>query len=110
MLRVVMTTVESLKQAEELSDKILVRKLASCVSMFPITSKYWWKGDIERAEEILLLIKTHQERVQELLNFLRAEHPYEVPEILVIPIEISGEDYLRWVEDVTIREAASSDR
>ncbi len=110
MLRVVMTTVESLKQAEELSDKILKRKLASCVSMFPITSKYWWKGDIERAEEILLLIKTHQERVQELLDFLRKEHPYEVPEILVIPIEISGEDYLRWVEDVTIREAAPSDR
>jgi periplasmic divalent cation tolerance protein len=110
MLRVVMTTVESLKQAEELSDKILRRRLASCVSMFPLTSKYWWKGEINRAEEIILLIKTHQELVKELLNFLRAEHPYEVPEILVIPIEIANEDYLRWVEDVTIRETASSDR
>jgi periplasmic divalent cation tolerance protein len=110
MLRVVITTVESLKQAEELSDKILKRKLASCVSIFPITSKYWWKGEIERAEEILLLIKTHQELVQELLNFLKVEHPYEVPEILVIPVEIANEDYLRWVEDVTVREAASPDR
>ncbi|MDW8035878.1 MAG: divalent-cation tolerance protein CutA [Candidatus Korarchaeum sp.] len=110
MLRVLITTVESLEQAEKLSSEMLERKLAGCVSMIPLVSKYWWKGKIERSEEVMLVIKTHQATIGELIDFIEKRHPYEVPEIIVLPVEIVSEGYLRWIEDVTLRKTAESDR
>lgn len=110
MLRILMTTVGDSKQADELANKILERKLAACVSIFPIVSKYWWRGSLEEAQEFMLLVKTREELVRDLIDFIKGEHPYEVPEIIVLPVEIAGDDYLRWVEDVTLREAARPDR
>ncbi|MEM3537112.1 MAG: divalent-cation tolerance protein CutA [Candidatus Korarchaeum sp.] len=110
MLRILITTVENLEQAEKLSNDILERKLASCISMIPIVSKYWWRGKIEKSEEVMLMIKTHQAMIRELVEFIEGEHPYEVPEVMVLPVEMVSEGYLRWVEDVTLRKAAESDR
>jgi len=110
LLRILITTVENLEQAERLSNEILERKLAGCVSMFPVISKYWWEGKIERSNEIMLLIKTHQALIRDLIDFIEERHPYEVPEILVLPVDVAGEDYLRWMEDVTLRKAADADR
>lgn len=110
MLRVLITTVENLEQAERLSNEILKRRLAGCVSMSPVVSKYWWRGNIERSEEIMLIIKTHQDTVRDLVDFIIKEHPYEVPEVLVLPVEVAGEGYSRWIEDVTIRKAVEPDR
>lgn len=110
MLKILITTVEDLRQAEELASKILERRLAACITTFQVTSRYWWRGSVERAEEFMLLMKTHEALVGDLIDFIKKEHPYEVPEILVLPVEIVGEEYLRWVEDVTLREAARPDR
>lgn len=110
MLRVLITTVENLEQAEKLSSEILERKLAGCVSIIPIVSKYWWKDKIERSEEIMLVIKTQQAIIRELVDFIERRHPYEVPEIIVLPVDMVNEGYLRWMKDVTLRKTAEPNR
>ncbi|HDI74055.1 MAG TPA: divalent-cation tolerance protein CutA [Candidatus Korarchaeota archaeon] len=101
-MKLVLTTVENLHQADDLARRLLEKKLAACVSSFPVKSTYWWESKIERSDEILLLIKTSDERLEDLLEFLSEEHPYEVPEIIVLPVEGVGEPYERWIRDVTL--------
>ncbi len=79
------------------------RRLAACISFFPVRSSYWWEGKIETAQELLLLIKTTDELVDELVEYLSEIHPYQVPEIAVLPVEKVGGPYERWLRDVTLR-------
>lgn len=90
--------------ADEIADRIartLVEQgLAACVNrLAPAASIYRWKGAIERATETPLLIKTTRERYSEVEQVIRALHPYEVPEIIAIPIERGFGPYLRWLAD-----------
>ncbi len=78
-------------------------RLAACISFFPVRSSYWWEGKIETAQELLLLIKTTDELVDELIKYLSEMHPYQVPEIVVLPVEKVGGPYERWLRDVTLR-------
>jgi periplasmic divalent cation tolerance protein len=86
--------------AERVARSILEQRVAACVNIVPgATSLYWWEGAIESASESLLVIKTRQDRVQALTEALIAVHPYEVPEVLVVPTRV-GEghaQYLAWV-------------
>lgn len=75
-------------------------RLAACVSVLdPMTSIYRWQGTIEEARERQVLLKTTAARVDALTARLTALHPYDVPEILVLPIGQGGERYLAWVEE-----------
>lgn len=85
--------------ALDLADTLVEAGLAACVTLHaPVTSIYRWQGQIERAEECLLLIKTSTARYQDLENMIRTRHPYELPEIIAVPIEQGFTDYLLWVE------------
>lgn len=86
-------------QALEIATTLVREGLAACVNIGgPLTSVYRWEGQIERAEECLLLIKTPTARYEALEQRLRALHPYSLPEIIALPIERGLSAYLQWVE------------
>lgn len=95
---IVLTTVGANFDAAPLARDLVERRLAACVNLVDaIRSIYRWKENVEDEGERLLLIKTVEERVPELTDFLLARHPYEVPELIVLPIETVEGPYRRWL-------------
>ena len=99
---VVWTSCPDAATAESIAAALVDRHLAACVNcLAPATSIYRWKGAIERATEIPLMIKTTAARLPEVEDTIRAMHPYDTPEIIAIPIDSGDARYLRWIEDET---------
>ena len=98
---IVRTTVDSETAGEKLAVAIVDAKLAACVQQIPIKSIYRWKGVVEHADECLLLAKTRLSLSEELCSFIKKEHSYDVPEIVVTPIISGSEDYLGWIREET---------
>jgi len=97
-IRLLYSTVGSIEDAEKIADNLVRERVAACVGFVPrITSVYRWKGRIERETETMLIIKTAADRVDAAMARLRELHPYEVPEIVVIPVERASESYCDWV-------------
>ena len=97
---VALTTVSSNEKAETLARQIVGEKLAACVQIIPrITSVYVWEGEVRSEAEHLLLIKTLPEKYDELEAFIKANHGYEVPEIVAIPSEKVSAQYLDWIKE-----------
>ncbi|MCI0329860.1 MAG: divalent-cation tolerance protein CutA [candidate division Zixibacteria bacterium] len=92
----VLVTVPDKKTQEKLAAALLKEKLAACVSAFPVSSRYRWKGKIERAEELQLFIKTSAS-VEKLKRRITELHPYEVPEIMAFEVKRGLSDYLTWM-------------
>lgn len=99
MFIIVFCTTQGKDKAYEISRKIIENKLAACVNYFKVNSIFEWKDKIEEEEEYLLIIKTKEEKFRELENFIKKNHPYEVPEIIYFKIEKGNEDYLKWIDD-----------
>ncbi|MEO0271249.1 MAG: divalent-cation tolerance protein CutA [candidate division WOR-3 bacterium] len=99
MYIIVFCTTQGKDKAYEISRKIIENKLAACVNYFKVNSIFEWKDKIEEEEEYLLIIKTKEEKFRELENFIKKNHPYEVPEIIYFKIEKGNEDYLKWIDD-----------
>jgi periplasmic divalent cation tolerance protein len=95
---VVLTTLENQEDGERLAKLLLEGGLAACVQILPpMTSIYRWQGAIERASEILLLIKTTRPAYQQLEAVIKENHPYQTPEIIALPVEAGLGDYLNWL-------------
>jgi periplasmic divalent cation tolerance protein len=94
----VLTNVPQLAAAERLADLLVEKKLAACVNILaPCRSVYRWQGAVQHDEEHPMLIKTTSERYAALEQALRAGHPYELPEIIAVPIERGLPAYLAWL-------------
>jgi periplasmic divalent cation tolerance protein len=94
----VLTNLPDRAAAEKLADMLIAERLAACVNILaPCRSVYRWKGAVQHDEEHPMLIKTTQARYAELEQALRAGHPYELPEIIAVPIERGLPAYLDWV-------------
>ncbi|MEV6982597.1 divalent-cation tolerance protein CutA [Sphaerisporangium sp. NPDC051017] len=98
----VQVAVDDRATAAALARSAVEARLAACAQIVgPMTSVYRWKGEIEAAEEFLLLVKTTRERSGELTEHIRRGHPYETPEIIALPIEGGLGAYLRWIGEET---------
>jgi periplasmic divalent cation tolerance protein len=98
----ILCTAPDRETALKLSGSLLEQRLAACVNLTsPVTSVYYWQGQLEQSDEILLLIKTTREQYENVEAALRAEHPYELPEIIAVPVEQGLDDYLDWVDRCT---------
>ena len=94
----VLTNLPDRASAERLADLLLEQRLAACVNILaPCRSVYRWKGAVQHDEEHPMLIKTTAERYGALEQALREGHPYELPEIIAVPIEGGLPAYLDWV-------------
>lgn len=95
----VLCTAPNLDIARILATTCIEKKLAACVNMIPkIESIYEWQEKIETSKEVLLIFKTSIEKYSELEQEIIAKHPYEVPEILQIPIQNGYTPYLDWID------------
>ncbi len=95
----VITTVERQEEAGTLSRRMVEQRLVACAQVIgPVTSHYWWEGKVEVAEEWLCLLKTRRRLYPRLEEVLKALHPYDVPEIVAVPIVAGNADYLRWLD------------
>jgi len=99
--RLVMTTVGSEEAAGRLGRSVVEAGLVACVQLLPIRSLYRWHGELVDEKEVLLLLKTTPARAAALVDAVKAEHPYEVPEIVELPMAVGSPDYLRWMVDQT---------
>ena len=97
---IVLTTTPNIEEAESLAEKIVESELASCVQILPpIRSVYFWEGAIQKETEYLLLIKTLEEKYEELEKFIKENHSYEVPEIVAVKSEKISAGYLGWMKE-----------
>ena len=98
----VSTTVEKREDADRIAKTLVESRMAACVQVIgPIRSTYWWKGRVEEAGEWLCVMKTREDLYADLEAGLKAVHPYEVPEIVAVPVVKGSELYLRWIEEET---------
>ena len=97
-VRIALTTVSSEEEGRRLARALVERRLAACVNVIPnLNSIYRWQGAVEEAAEVLLLIKTTEERLSALEAALGELHSYEVPELLVLTPEAGSQSYLAWL-------------
>ncbi len=96
--RAVISTIDNRDRAEALARVLLESRLVACVNIIgPMTSLYHWQGAIERDEEYLLFMKTESDEEKQLIARIEALHPYDVPEVIVLPIVDGAASYLSWL-------------
>ncbi len=97
---IVFITAPDLKTSKNLVQGALESKLIACGNIISgIQSYYWWQGKIEKSKEVLIVIKTTKEKLNLLKKFIIKNHPYDVPEFVVMEIVDGFEKYLKWVKD-----------
>lgn len=102
---IILTNLPDVASARTLASTLIEQRLAACVNILaPCQSVYRWNNMVETAQEIPLLIKTTRTRYPALEDSIRAHHPYELPEIIAVPINRGLPDYLNWVAAETSEE------
>ena len=99
---VVFVTIGSLQDGAKIGRELVEKKLGACVNLLPqMTSLFCWDGKITEEEECLMIIKTRKELYHNLEKTVKTLHPYEVPEIIALPITQGFPGYLAWVREST---------
>jgi len=104
--QVLLNTCPDLNVAQDIAKALLEKHLVACVNIVPqIQSMYEWKGEIVSDNEILLIIKTQLKHYAAIENVLMQLHPYEIPELIALPIQTGLPHYLNWIQSVTEKDA-----
>ncbi len=91
-------TCSNFEEAEKIAKKILEERLAACANIFKeIKSMYWWKGELEEAQESVLILKTDEKNLEKLKSRVKELHSYTVPAILPIKVDNPNKEYLNWL-------------
>lgn len=98
----VLTTMPDSEAAADLAANLVEQKLAACVNITdPVTSVYRWQGKTEQVHEVMLTIKTTRAAYAALERAIVEQHPYDVPELVGVPISVGLTDYLQWIDECT---------
>jgi len=97
---VILVTCASRKEARRIADALLRKRLAACANIVTgVESKFWWKAKIDKAREVLLILKTSENNFAKIEREVKRIHSYDVPEIAALPITAGSKNYLDWIND-----------
>ena len=100
----VFSTANKREDADRIASTVVRKRVAACAQILgPIQSTYWWKGEVEEAAEWLCVMKTRSDLFSALEKEIKNIHPYEVPEIVALPIVAGSKSYLQWIDEETIK-------
>jgi periplasmic divalent cation tolerance protein len=99
--RLVYITAKDEEEANRIGQALVGEKLAACVNIHPIRSIFRWQGKISQEDEMAILAKTRAELVDEVMSRVKELHSYEVPCIIVLPLEKGNPDFLEWISQLT---------
>lgn len=98
----IITTVDTMEEAEKIARAVVEKNLVACAQISgPIVSIYRWKGNVEQAKEWRITMKSRKDLYGNIEKTIMSLHPYEVPEIIAIPILEGSEKYLEWIKETT---------
>ncbi|MCF8019550.1 conserved protein of unknown function [Petrocella atlantisensis] len=98
---IIMTTSRDYREADYITKILLEEKLAACIHSSTEYSHYFYNDKLHHDEEIRLMIKTKKHLYEEVERTIKGLHSYELPEIIVIPIENGSKEYLHWIDFIT---------
>jgi periplasmic divalent cation tolerance protein len=99
---VILITTPGTEVANRLARTLADSKKAACVNILPdLKSLYWWQGKLNYENEVLLLVKTRAELFYEVAALVKSVQPYQVPEIIALPIVAGNPEYLKWISETT---------
>jgi periplasmic divalent cation tolerance protein len=99
----VFITTRDAEESEKIGKTLVKRRLAACVNIVPeVKSHFWWKDKLDAAKESLLLVKTKQSLLPDIVKSVKKSHSYSVPEIIALPIVGGSQDYLDWIDSEVI--------
>lgn len=96
---VVFITAKDTEEAERIAQTLLKQRQAACVNILPqVNSHFWWNNKLDSSQENLLVVKTKDSLLPDIIKSVKKIHSYEVPEIIAMPIVGGNQDYLGWIE------------
>ena len=99
---VILVTAKDDAEANKIAEKLVAKKLIACVNIVPgIQSIFRWQGKVDRAQEVLLVLKSRRRHFPAIVKTVQALHSYDVPEIIALPIVEGNKDYLQWMTEST---------
>jgi periplasmic divalent cation tolerance protein len=100
---VVLITAKEPEEAQKIAKALVERRQAACVNIVSgVESHFWWKDKLDSAKESLLIVKTKESLLPELIKSVKKIHSYSIPEIIALPIIGGSRDYLEWIDSETI--------
>ena len=96
---VIFITTAAGKEARTIADMLLQHRKVACVNILPdVSSLFWWHGNIDSADENLLVAKTTASQLDDVVKLVKESHSYDVPEVIALPIVGGNHDYLEWMD------------
>ena len=99
----IMVTCVSRKEARKISGRLLAKRLIACANILPkVESRFWWRGKLDSAAELLVTMKTVKSNFKKIEAEIKRVHSYEIPEIIAVPIVAGSRDYLDWISRAVV--------
>jgi len=99
---VILVTAPTREEAQKIAQLLLERRKVACVNILPmVDSAFWWKGQLDSAQESLLLMKTRAVLTEQVVELVKQVHSYATPEVIALPIVSGNADYLKWIQEET---------